>query len=428
MRSLVIALLVAGWAATVARADDAPRPPTTYYAFRKEVKRAEWTTIFDKWHSQCVTGGANLQGRAGGNMTGFAQSFVPHREKIAAVALCVYPVSGIGWIRLDVCRDENNAPSHEVLSRTWLRVDAGCPVSHYGFMVFDIPDIEVEPQRKYWLTYLEFLSKDSPSGSLSNLGRSINNDYVEGQLMSMHEFAPSLDRDARFQIISSCPTIPWLRSLADAERELLPSYPWDDCDWRETSPLVETPEIKVDAWSRKVLGLVGRLRIHNMSGAGRIGLSLELQNTAGTPLAVAVRNNENLHLEVRGTDGRPVPPLGIPRVDEFVEFRAGTRFMTVPLDCYVGYSLTPPGWQDSSPGRGNLDLGRQHWDLSPGIYTLYGQYFSRGDTWQGAGNDDKVRKWTGRLTLLPLTIRVKEDRTAETPAGNVLKTVPEKCR
>lgn len=395
-------------------AADSQGLPTAAFVFDNSLDRTQWRQVMNTWRGRSAVAARNLAGQAGGNNTGFAQSFVPKCNKIAAIELCVYPVSGIGYIRLDIHEDDHNAPSHEVLARVWLRIDADCPVPHYGFMPFDIPDIEVNPERKYWFTYLEYVTKGSPSGSLTNLGTSQNNNYTEGQLMRGHEFTPSQKEDARFRIIAECPPVPTLRQLPAAEHASLPPYPWANGDWREVLPYTSHPE-KGATWSRKVLGLVGRMVVHDRSGAGRIGLAVELRNTAGATLDLELRNPNNTLLEVRNPDGEVVPPSGKPAASgRSMGFRLATgRHVLLPPRCYVGYSLTPAGWISASGKRGNLDLKEAYWRLAPGKYVLYGEY--RSSKRRGAAEDqaERAKLWDGRLLLPPVYIRVKKDGTAE---------------
>lgn len=177
-----------------------------------EFKRT-WNAALQDWHETAVTGEehTNAQSGTGG---GFAQSFKPNCSQIAAVGLYTYPVNnGWGWMRVDICEDDNGRPGSYVLARAWLKIEKGFHGSHSVAMLYDIPDVTVRPNGVYWVTFAEFRASDSPSKYLTNYGVSINNGYREGQLLRDLSSDSRSTHDAKFIIYAKCKTVPTLRQL-----------------------------------------------------------------------------------------------------------------------------------------------------------------------------------------------------------------------
>lgn len=213
---------------------DLGRIPQAFFVFGTQ-DRSGWKRLMAGWRAKATVAAKHTEGTAGGNYTAFAQSFIPRCKQIAAVELCTYPVSGLGWIRVDICEDDDGKPGEYVLSRAWLKVEKPCPVPHGGFMVFDIPDITVHPKKTYWLTYAEYVAKDSPIQSITNLGLSQGATYSEGKLMRRHEARPSGRHDARFRIVSKCGKVPTLRQVKEGALGKLGDHSSAGANWHDAS-------------------------------------------------------------------------------------------------------------------------------------------------------------------------------------------------
>ncbi len=357
------------------------------------------------WRSHVTIAAQHITGDTGGNNSSFAQSFVPNCDRIEAIEVCAYPVSGTGWIRFDIHEDDNNKPSHEVLCRTWVQVDHHCPIPHGGFITLDVPDILVTATQKYWFTFVEYASKDSPSQSLTNLGSSRGNQYPDGQLFRPDSFQPSDDEDATFRIIAKCPSVPGLREITAREQATVPSPIWANGDWREMLPN-QTREERGSTWSAKVLGLIGRLVIRQLPYNGRLCLALELYNDSGGTRSVSLWNPKNVEIQLCTQDGKTVPP-------EEITFRAihtSVRQVSLPSRCWAGSSFDDSGDIHMSDGHAIVRWDNQRWTLSPGVYELRSEYSSLAGLPPPATGGDL---WDGRLTLPPLRIVVKDDGTLQ---------------
>jgi hypothetical protein len=379
-------------------------PPVSAFVFQ-DLSPKLWRETVAKWEAQVKTATSNRTGGAGGNITGIAQSFVPHCDRICAVEACAYAVSRKeGWLRFDIHEDDADQPSSKVLCRTWLRVDPGCPV-RYGYMVFDVPDIEVIATQRYWFTLVEY----SESGTLVNIGYSHGNQYDEGRVLGP-ESSMSSDFDVKFSIIEECPPFPGLRKLTGDELARVPSPIWANGDWREMPPRA-TREQRESAWSSRVEGLMGRLvlRKEPLHGDYGFGIGLEMYNDSGCDLYVPMWNPECVQISVWSADGKLVPP----------ELESG-RFMSrneapvvLPAGGYISYSI-PHYWRPTKHnGRGNFEWNGRHWDLPGGIYELRAEYkslFARSPV------PERSCLWYGRLILPPMRIVVRADGSAESAA------------
>lgn len=192
--------------------------PKTVFAFQKEPTftsfnemRIFWDDAMATWETKAVVA-AKSDNVKDTSATGgsFAQSFVPHTNRISAVAVQLYLLHDReGWLSLEVCEDDNGLPGKYILARTMLKTRKAGPAPPHVFVVFDIPDIEIRPEQTYWL---RFVDKEH----ITNHGLSVGRDaYTEGKYLSLDSTAPVAvsDRDAKFRIISRCDPVPLFYAL-----------------------------------------------------------------------------------------------------------------------------------------------------------------------------------------------------------------------
>jgi hypothetical protein len=376
--------------------------PVSVFVFESSMNPKKWPDAMTSWRSRCKVALRNEKPGGGGNATALAQSFIPRCKTIAAIELSAYPVSGSGWIRLDIHADDNNRPAHEVLARTWLRVDATCPVPHYGFMPFDVPDTPVVSDRRYWFTYVEFVARDSPIQSIMNLGYSPDNNYGDGQLLRRNYFTPSQESDIRFKIIEECPTVPGLREPTEEERGAVPQ---SNGHWREVPPRA-AQERANSLWSSKVLGLTGRLIIRQEPYEDGYGLNVDLYNDSGSSVLIPLWSPKSVRISVCSQEGTLVSP----EEESLRALYGSERHVSFPSHGYAAFSVPGSGKLQQSNGQAILRWNDHHWSLSPGIYELRGEYQSI----SGAPSPPEgTHLWDGYLTFSPVLIVVKKDGTAE---------------
>lgn len=184
--------------------------------------QARWDEVMNPWYEKATISASHTRGPAG---TGgpFAQSFVPHAGQIQAVALGCYPANfAVGWVSLEVREDAKGKPSNFVLTRSWVRIEKGCPEPHSSYLVFDIPDVDVKAEQTYWLVFAEYADKGSEHPTITNWGLSTDGSFAEGHLIRGVVGEPSNEEDARFKIISKCTPIPLLRKADENEMKTLP--------------------------------------------------------------------------------------------------------------------------------------------------------------------------------------------------------------
>ena len=271
-------------------------------------------------------------------------------------------------------------------------------------MTFDVPDILVSATQKYWFTYVEYVSRDSPSQSITNLGSCRGNQYRQGQLLRQNRSEPSDDEDAKFRIVAECPPIPGLREPTEKERARVPSPLWSNGHWRELPPCASRQQ-RESAWSSKILGLTGRLVVRQEPHESRYGLSMDLYNDSGRALLVSLWNPKSIRISVWSQDGKMVAPT-----EESLRAIYGSdRQVSLPAHGYVGYSI-PGSGRIRKSGRGAiLQWNGWRWALPPGVYELRSEYMSLSGT---SPIPEGTHLWDGRLTLPPVRIAVKEDGTA----------------
>jgi len=186
-------------------------------------RRKRWKEKSEAWRKKAKIAAEHTKGAAGSGGS-FAQSFTPKCKQIQAVELQTYPIgSSWGWVRLDVHADDAGRPGRYVLARCWLRMPKNCAATHSDFVVFDIPDVKVNPDAPYWLAFYEHPDADSADhGCITNFGLSTNNEYKEGKLWRLGSSRPGENEDAKFRIISECGEVPLIHKASDEEKKTLP--------------------------------------------------------------------------------------------------------------------------------------------------------------------------------------------------------------
>jgi len=198
---------------------------TTPASASKEDEKA-FEGAMTKWRAGCDVAVSNEIARKSlSTDKDFAQSFVPRCGRITSVELQTSPGQVYtGWITVEVCADNKGKPSALILARCWLYADKTWPVEFAGFAVFDIPDIDVNPGRQYWLVVRNYQASDSTGrGTWSHL--SMKNRYKEGTVYGFgtESMANWPDNDACFRIISkSSGPVPMMRKATDEEMKKLP--------------------------------------------------------------------------------------------------------------------------------------------------------------------------------------------------------------
>jgi len=154
----------------------------------------------------------------------FAQSFIPRCNSIKAIETGAFATqSGSGWVCLDVRADQGGMPGAHVLSRAWVRIEKSTPGRPDLCLVFDIPDIAVEADKTYWITFSEHLDPAQDHGNLTNHKYANNRAYADGKYLRQGRQTPYDNRDAVFSIISECESVPLLRKATDEEKKKLPT-------------------------------------------------------------------------------------------------------------------------------------------------------------------------------------------------------------
>ncbi|MBW8040708.1 MAG: hypothetical protein FVQ85_11980 [Planctomycetes bacterium] len=211
--------------------------PQSFYSY-KEQTRKEWIAAISGWRRKAIVSTGHDEGTAGGGFSDFAQSFIPCSDIINAVELTTYPVKAAGWIRVDLAKDENGRPG-KVLSRTWLRVETDCPAGHSSFMTFDVPNVKVDPEGVYWITFNEFVDEEYVgkwgTSMVTNTGFSKDDTYQGGKLIVGNHRGTHESGDSKFRIISKCGTLPTLRKASRGERQTLPAKQFQEASWSNAS-------------------------------------------------------------------------------------------------------------------------------------------------------------------------------------------------
>ncbi|MBT3294887.1 MAG: hypothetical protein HN919_07630 [Verrucomicrobia bacterium] len=202
--------------------------PEAIFAFDKDPQFTSFTKMRVYWDAQMKAWQADAQvttknddpetSATGGS---FYQSFVPHTNRIAAIAVQVYSFyDKEGWLAVDVYEDVAGKPSDYVLTRAFLKTQKRGPASPHVFIVFDVPDIDVTPGQPHWFRFRD-LSK------ITNHGLTIKRDaYPEGRYMHVDQRSETdrtSARDAKFRIIASCGPVPLLHAATEEEQASLQS-------------------------------------------------------------------------------------------------------------------------------------------------------------------------------------------------------------
>jgi len=207
---------------------DPSKIPQNFFAFDAmaelsyQERNRRWNDTMNSWYEKATITAGNTNGMTGGGFC--AQSFIPHCEQIQAVSLQSYPIShGWGWLCLEVREEAKELPSDFVLARCWIRVEKKCPAQHSAYLVYDLPDFQVQAEKSYWLVFIEYPDKDSPHGSITNCGLSSNSDYAEGKMTRNLHDRPLENEDAKFLIISKCVQVPFVHKAGEEELKTLPA-------------------------------------------------------------------------------------------------------------------------------------------------------------------------------------------------------------
>ena len=200
--------------------------PEAIFAFDKDPEFTSFTRMRVYWDAQMKAWQADAQvttenddpetSATGGS---FYQSFVPHTNRIAAIAVQVYSFyDKEGWLAVDVYEDVAGEPSDYVLARAFVKTQKRGPASPHVFIVFDIPDIVVTPGQPHWFRFHDL-------SGITNHGLTIKRDaYPEGRYMQVGRRGESdrtSRRDAKFRIIAACGPVPLLRTATSEEQSSL---------------------------------------------------------------------------------------------------------------------------------------------------------------------------------------------------------------
>ena len=211
--------------------------PQSFYSY-KEQTYAEWNAAISDWRTKAIVSTEHTEGTTIGGFRDFAQSFIPRSEIINAVELTTYPVKGAGWIRVGIARDENGRPG-KVLSRTWLRIETDCPARHGSYMTFDVPNVKVDPECVYWITFNEFVDEEyvgkRSTSMVTNTSFSKDDTYQGGKLMVGNQRGTNENGDAKFRIIAKCGSLPTLCKASRGERRTLPVKQFQEELWSNAS-------------------------------------------------------------------------------------------------------------------------------------------------------------------------------------------------
>jgi hypothetical protein len=202
--------------------------PEAFFAFDRKPeldlpnkKKAYWDAAMNAWYSNAVVAARNDTAKdTSGTSGSFAQRFVPHTDRIGAIAFPLYIYEQKeGWLRLEVCDDDNGRPGAYVLARVWLLAHRNGLAAPHVFVVFDIPDVEVDPKQTYWFKFED-------TQQMTQFVISHQKDvYPEGHLLIYHpdgKILPfSSGSDAMFRIISKCGPVPLLHPATGAELKTL---------------------------------------------------------------------------------------------------------------------------------------------------------------------------------------------------------------
>jgi hypothetical protein len=225
--------------------------PQNFYTFTHSFK-AQWELERGNVFANSDICAEHIQGISGTSPS-FAQSFVPHCQKIEAIQLNLHPTKASGWVRVELTTDDTGIPG-EVLSRSWLRIEKNSPRFFDHYITFPIGTIRVEPNKTYWITCVEYADRkyigDTSISTVTNLRFSSTNTYPEGVVLLPVAGRNGLKEswDANFRILSAFTSLPGLRKVSREEKELLPPQFCRDAYWayaaREWYTFVQENKIK----------------------------------------------------------------------------------------------------------------------------------------------------------------------------------------
>ena len=162
------------------------------------------------------------------------------------------------------------------------------------------------------------------------------------------------------------------------------------------------PAVKIDAWSKPVLQLSGRLRVAELriTSDQHFQLTLEMANRGDTPLAVQCGNPHIFSITILDGAGKQVKPTSA-RIDVL----SSPQWGVIPGRAYLGFPVSIRS-QDGAKGS-HLDITTLIWKLPPGKYRISGE-FSSGKAADFMGKPGKAKIWEGKIELPPVDIEIVE--------------------
>ena len=200
--------------------------PEAIFAFDKDreftssrARRGYWDAQMKAWQEAAQVTTANDGDDASATDGSFYQSFVPHTNRIAAIAVQLYSFSGReGWLAVEVYEDVKGEPSDYVLTRAYVKTQKRGPAAPHVFIVFDVPDIAVTPGQIHWFRFHD-LSKITNHGITTKWDAYPEGRYTQSSPRSKGNSMPG--RDAKFRIIAACGAVPLLHAATDEEQASL---------------------------------------------------------------------------------------------------------------------------------------------------------------------------------------------------------------
>ena len=161
---------------------------------------------------------------------------------------------------------------------------------------------------------------------------------------------------------------------------------------------------KVNAWSKTVAQLSGRMRVAQprITTDQHFQITLELANQGSTPVAVQCGDPHVFTITILDGAGKQVKPT-LTRVD----ILSSPQWGVVPGKAYLGFPVSIES-QDGAKGS-HLDITTLIWELSPGKYQISGS-FSAGKPAEFMGKPDKAKVWKGKIELPPIDIEIVEKK------------------
>lgn len=214
-------------------------PKESFWEF-KEQDSVELNQSMGGWRNSADVSVKNPFGRGATGYRSIAQSFIARSAQISAVEICMYSVGKAeGWLRLDLTEAQHERPGR-VIGRSWIRIDADCPVPHGEYMIFPIGDVSVERGKTYWIALSSFIDRrflDNPETmdlNLTNIMFSSENNFPDGQILSNGARGRrelEAKRDLKFQIVSYALPVPFLIGASHEKLKTLPSTKFREAEW-----------------------------------------------------------------------------------------------------------------------------------------------------------------------------------------------------